>query len=144
MTMRTAFTAAMFGAGLLATLPLTVAAQDSIVVETLTATTYLNGGIGKDEEGMMRRVASEFPLRMTFSARKEGEFLADVPLVIADARGNPVFELPNAGPMLYVMLPDGKYRVSARFNGMTESQDITLTGKSGKDLNFNWKGKAQS
>jgi hypothetical protein len=133
-------TAALIGAGLFATLPLTASAQDSIVVETITATTYVNGGVGKDEEVAMHRIAKEFPLRMTFTERKDGEFLADVPVVIADARGNPVFELPKAGPMLYVMLPNGKYEVSARFKGLTESQEVTLTGKEGKDLQFHWKG----
>ncbi|MCC6197810.1 MAG: hypothetical protein IT518_25445 [Burkholderiales bacterium] len=131
----------MIGASLLATLPLAALAQDSIVVETVTATTYLNGGVGKGEAATMRRLAKEFPLRMTFSERKDGEFLANVPVVIADARGNPVFELPNAGPMLYVMLPDGTYTVRARFKGLTESQQVTLAGKDGKDLYFHWKGR---
>lgn len=140
MKTRIPLAAMSLGAVLLTALPLSALAQDSIVVETVTATTYLNGGVGKDEEAAMRRVAKEFPLRMAFSERKDGEFLADVPVVIADARGNPVFELPNAGPMLYVMLPDGKYKVSARFKGLTESQDVTLTGKGGKDLYFHWKG----
>ena len=137
-------TAALIGAGLLATLPLAACAQDSVVVETITATTYVNGGIGKDEEVVLRRIAKEFPLRMTFSERKDGELLADVPVVIADARGNPVFELPKAGPMLYVMLPNGKYKVSARFKGLTESQEVTLAGKDGKDLYFHWKGKPKA
>jgi len=141
MKIRDSLTTVLIGASLLATLPLAASAQDSIVVETITATTYLNGGVGKDEEAAMRRVAKEFPLRMTFSERKDGEFLGDVPVVIADARGNPVFELPNAGPMLYVMLPNGKYKVSARFKGQTESQEVTLAGKDGKDLYFHWKGQ---
>jgi hypothetical protein len=137
-------TAALIGAGLLATLPFTAGAQNSIVVETITATTYVNGGVGKDEEVALHRIAKEFALRMTFSERKDGEFLADVPVVIADARGNPVFELPNAGPMLYVMLPNGKYKVSARFKGRTESQEVTLAGKDGKDLYFHWKGEPKA
>jgi hypothetical protein len=141
MKMRAQLSALLLGASMLTVVPLAANAQDSIVVETITATTYLNGGIGKDEEAAMRRVAKEFPLRMTFSERKDGEFLADVPVVIADARGNPIFELPKAGPMLYVMLPNGKYKVSARFKGLSESQDVTLTGKDGKDLYFHWKGK---
>jgi hypothetical protein len=140
MKSRTLLTALLAGAGLIAALPFAAHAQESVVVESVTATTYVNGGVGKDEEAAMHRVAKEFPLRMTFSERKDGEFLADVPVVIADARGNPVFELPNAGPMLYVMLPDGKYKVSARFRGLTESQDVTLAGKAGKDLFFHWKG----
>jgi hypothetical protein len=49
-----------------------------------------------------------------------------------------VFELPHAGPLLYVMLPDGKYNVSARSRGRTESQEVTLTGNQGKDVNFHW------
>jgi hypothetical protein len=139
MNTRIPLTAALIGAGLLAT-PLAASAQESIVAETVTATTYLNGGIGQTESDAMQRMANEFPLRLTFSERKDGEFIADVPVVISDARGNPVFELPKAGPQLYVMLPNGKYKVSARFKGLTESQDVTLAGKEGKDLSFRWKG----
>jgi hypothetical protein len=139
MNFRIPLTAALLSASLLAT-PLAASAQESIVAETVTATTYLNGGIGTTEADAMQRMAKEFPLRLTFSERKDGEFIADVPVVISDARGNPVFELPKAGPQLYVMLPNGKYKVSARFNGLTESQDVTLAGKEGKDLNFHWKG----
>jgi hypothetical protein len=85
MNIRTPLTVVLIVASVLATLPRAASAQDAIVVETITATTYLNGGIGKEEEAAMRRVAKEFPLRMTFSERKDGEFVADVPVVIADA-----------------------------------------------------------
>lgn len=134
---------ALFGATLLAAVPLAAGAQDAVVVETITATTYVNGGIGKDEQSAMHRIAKEFPLRLTFSQHKDGEFIADVPVLITDARGNPVFELAKAGPMLDVMLPNGKYKVSARFNGLTESQEVVLSGKEGKDLYFHWKGAAR-
>ncbi|WP_313954060.1 hypothetical protein [Accumulibacter sp.] len=143
------FTGALIGASLLATLPLAANAREPVIVETIVqepvvveavlVSTYLNGGVGKDEAATMRRLAKEFPLRMAFSERKDGEFIADVPVVILDASGNPVFELPKAGPMLYVMLPHGNYRVSARFKGLTESQNVTLSGKEGKDLFFHWK-----
>jgi len=134
-------TAVLICGSLLAILSLAAAAQDAIVVQTVTATTYLNGGIGQSEENTMRRIAKEFPLRMTFSERKDGEFIADVPVVISDMQGKPVFELAKAGPMLDVVLPNGKYKVSARFKGLTESQEVTLDGKDGRDLHFNWKEK---
>jgi len=134
----------LLGASLLVALPFAASAQDAIIAETITATTYVNGGIGESEQATMRRIAKEFPLRITFSAQKDGEFVADVPVVIADAHGNPVFELSKAGPMLYVMLPNGKYKVSSRFKGLTETQEITLTGKEGKDLYFHWKGKPRT
>jgi hypothetical protein len=123
--------------------PLAAAAQESVVVETVFATTYLNGGIGKDEEDAMHRIAKEFSLRLIFSEHKDGEFIANVPVVIVDAHGNPVFSLADAGPMLDVMLPKGKYKVSARFKGLTESQEVNLDGKEGKDLYFHWMGKVR-
>jgi hypothetical protein len=134
--------AALIGTTLVASVPVVANEQavEPVVAKTFLAKTYLNGGIGKDEEDFMHRTAHEFPLRLTFSERKDGEFIADVPVVISDAKGNPVFELPNAGPILYVMLPNGKYKISARFKGMTESQEVTLSGKEGKDLYFHWKG----
>ncbi len=144
MKIRTPMAAALIGASLLATLPLAAIAQNDVLVETFTATTYLNGGIGKTEEDLMHRVAKEFPLRIIFSEHKDGEFLADIPVVIADAHGNPVFELPKAGPMLDVMLPNGKYRVSARYKGLTEAHEVTLDGKGGKDVYFHWKGKPKT
>ncbi|MCL4471632.1 MAG: hypothetical protein M1547_11070 [Gammaproteobacteria bacterium] len=143
MKIRSTLTAALIGATLITSVPLAADAKDLIVepiiVETFSVTTYLNGGIGKNEADAMRRIAKEFPLRLTFSERRDGEFIADVPVVISDAKGNPVFELPKAGPMLYVMLPNGKYKVSARYKGFTESQEVTLSGKEGKDLYFHWK-----
>ena len=145
MKIRNALATALIATSLLAVTPITANAQgdmheDINVVETITATTYLNGGIGKDEEATMHRVAREFPLRITFAERKDGEFVTDVPVVISDSNGNPVLELPRAGPMLFVVLPNGKYRVSSRFEGLTESQEVTLSGKEGKDLYFHWKG----
>ncbi len=116
---------------------------ETVVVPTITATTYINGGVGKNEEATMHRVAKEFPLRITFAERRDGEFIADVPVVISDEKGNPVLELSKAGPMLFVMLPDGKYRVSARFEGLTESQEVILRGKAGRDVYFHWKGRTK-
>jgi hypothetical protein len=131
--------ACVLGAALCAALPLAARAEEPVVVlETVQATTYVNGGIGDGEQARMRRVAAEFPLRMTFSVRKDGEFIADVPVQILDMKGMPVFELSRAGPMLFVSLPDGRYRVLARYKGLTESQQVTVGGKSGKDLNFHW------
>ncbi len=142
MKIRYTMLSVLMGATLFASAPLLANADalvvEPVVAETFFVTTYLNGGVGNSEEALMHRIAHEFPLRLTFSERKDGEFIVNVPVVIFDAKGNPVFELPNAGPMLYVILPDGKYKVSARYKGLTESQEIVLGGKAGKDLYFHW------
>lgn len=117
-------------------------AQDELILlETVRTTTYVNGGVGKDEEAQMRRMAKDWPLRMTFSERKDNEFVVGVNLVVTDARGAPVLVLNGAGPMTYAMLPAGRYRVSAFYGGVTESREVTLDGKQGRDVFFHWKGK---
>ena len=145
MQIRKILSTILMAGGLLVLVPSAAQAQEDMpervnVVKTITATSYLNGGIGKDEETTMRRMAKKFPLRITFAERKDGEFVTGVPVVISDANGKPVLELPSAGPMLFVTLPDGKYKVNSRFKGVTKSQEVTLSGKAGKDLYFLWNG----
>lgn len=117
------------------------AQDDLVLLETVRTTTFVNGGIGKDEEAYMRRIAKDWPLRMIFSERKDNEFVADVNLLVTDSRGAPVLALPAAGPMTYAMLPAGKYRVTASSRGKTESREVTLDGKQGRDVYFHWKGQ---
>jgi len=125
-----------------AALPMTTNAQNSAVSKTAIASpAYISGGIGDTELADMRRDASKYTLHVTFSAAANGEFLTDVPVVITDASGNQVFKLDKAGPLLYVMLPGGKYKVSAQFNGQTVSQAVTLAGKGSKDIYLRSNGK---
>lgn len=127
---------------LLAAAALPAQAQDErVLLETARVTTYLDGGIGADQEASMRRVAKDWPLRMTFSERKDGEFAADVNLVVTDARGAPVLVLHDTGPMTYAMLPAGTYRLSATLHGITETREVTLDGRHGRDVQFHWRGQ---
>lgn len=126
-----------------AAVPLAHAQDELVVVEPMRVTTYLNGGIGADEEQMMRKAAKDWPLRMIFSERKDNEFVADVRLLVTNAKGAPVLMLHGAGPMTYAMLPAGKYRISASHKGQTETREVTLDGKTGRDVYFHWTGKAK-
>ncbi len=90
---------------------------------------YVNGGVGADEEAVMHRIAKEFPLRMEFSKGKDGAFAVDVAVTITDASNKVVFDLPNAGPMLDVRLPKGKYSIRAVSDHVTQSSDVVLDGK---------------
>lgn len=139
---RRAAPAALAAVLLLGAAALPARAQDELILlETAHVTRYLNGGIGKEDEAHMRRIAHEWPLRMIFSERKDNEFVADVRLVVTDSRGAPVLALADAGPMTYASLPAGTYRISATFHGITESRQVTLDGQQGRDVYFHWKGK---
>ena len=139
---RQATLSALAAVMLLGAASLPARAQDELILlENARTTTYVNGGVTKDDEAHMRKIAKDWPLRMIFSERKDNEFLAAVNLFITDHRGAPVLVLNNTGPMTYAMLPSGKYRVTATFRGITESHEVTLDSKQGMDMYFHWKGK---
>lgn len=126
------------GTLLAASTTLAVAQDRLIVVEQERATTYLNGGVGEDEAQYMRSAAKDWSLRLTFSESKDNNFVADVALLVTDLRGTPYLQLSGAGPMTFARLPAGQYRVTARSNGKTETREVTLDGKVGRDVNFHW------
>ncbi|MCB1771601.1 MAG: hypothetical protein KDJ31_18180 [Candidatus Competibacteraceae bacterium] len=131
-------------AALLVVTSLPVYAQDElIIIEPVLTTMYLNGGVGESSEHYMHKIAKDWPLRMIFSERKDNEFVADVKLLVTDAQGVPYLQLSNAGPMTYAMLPAGKYRITAQFRGQSETREVTLDGKTGRDVYFHWKGDAK-
>ncbi|MCP5307477.1 MAG: hypothetical protein H6953_18875 [Chromatiaceae bacterium] len=103
----------------------------------------MNGGIDEGNERYMREIAKDWSLRMIFSERKNNEFVADVTLLVTDTHGVPYLQLSDAGPMTYAMLPAGKYRITARFRGRSETREVTLDGKTGRDVYFHWKGDAK-
>jgi len=105
---------------------------------------FRNGGIGEDEADEMRRQAREFPLRLTFAEGPNNDFTANVPVVIADARGDAVFAITDAGPLLYVMVPEGKYTVTAESDGIVKTQRVTVNRSQGVDVVFHWSGEATS
>jgi len=104
--------------------------------------TFLNGGFGEDEVDAMRSRAREFPLRLMFSEGPRNEFTANVPVTITDARGNTVFALPDAGPMLFVMLPEGRYTVTAESDRIRKVQQVTIGRGRGSDVVFHWDSQA--
>lgn len=141
---RRALLGSLSAAALLVATSLPVHAQDElIVVEPVLTTMYLNGGVGESSEQYMHKIAKDWPLRMIFSEHKDNEFVADVKLLVTDTRGVPYLQLGDAGPITYAMLPAGKYRITAQFRGKSETREVTLEGKTGRDVYFHWKGDAK-
>ena len=100
---------------------------------------YMSGGIGKDEQALMRKYAKDFNLQLAFSEFKDSEFVAGEELLIKDARGDTVFALPSAGPLVNLRLPAGRYTVSASYKGASEAHDVTLEPHGAKTISFRWR-----
>ena len=114
-----------------------VVEEDVTLFTAVPGAVYLNGGIGQGEQASMRKDASHWPLRMTFSDKANNEFVADVGLKVFDAHGQALLRLKDAGPMTYVQLPQGEYRITASYKGDTLTRNVHV-GPKGLDANFHW------
>ena len=123
---------------------MTHAAEDTTAnpasLEASAENNYLNGGIGTEEADAIRLKAASFPLRITFSQGKDGKSIAGATVSITDSKGKPVFDLQDAGPILYVKLPNGSYKLKAEYEGVSISKNVALAGKKGTNVYLNWKG----
>lgn len=108
------------------------------------AVTYVSGGIGIDESTSFKQAMSQYPLSLTFAQQdgKVGAYLADVSVVISNARHDKVLDTTAQGPYMLVKLPPGRYQVKATFNHETKTRDVTIGKKGSERLTFEWKSVA--
>lgn len=99
---------------------------------------YLQGGIGQDEANALRKTQG-YDLHVELSTGPEGKFQSGATVDIQNAQGQPVLSLTDAGPLLYVQLPPGKYKVTGNAQGETVQQLVTVNGKTPATVNLNWR-----
>lgn len=98
--------------------------------------TYLCGGVGEEEAAYMKSEASSYDLMLTFAAR-DGAYLADVNVEIADAGGKTVLQARCESPLMLVDLPRaGSYRIRADAGGhvIRRSVKVNAGRKTGQHL----------
>ncbi|MDO7898216.1 carboxypeptidase regulatory-like domain-containing protein [Pseudomonas citrulli] len=101
--------------------------------------TYLSGGVGEDEARAIGQ-AQGYNLHMTFAVGVENKYIPDVDVIVQNASGQTLLTLDQAGPLVYVQLPPGKYTVRATRNG-EERRDTAEVGNGGaRNLVFHWNG----
>ncbi|MCU0118307.1 carboxypeptidase regulatory-like domain-containing protein [Pseudomonas sp. B2M1-30] len=100
---------------------------------------YLSGGIGLDESRSIQQTAG-YNLHMTFAIGVDNKYTSDVDVAISKAQGQNVLSLNQAGPLVYVQLPPGKYAVTATRNGVTRHDVADIGGGAARNLVFHWDG----
>lgn len=102
--------------------------------------TYVSGGVGTLERDAMHRMASDYPVAMTFAKHNQGmnELVAGVKVRITDDEGKPVIDLDNGGPMLLLKIPAGKYMVRAEYDGHVKTQSLDVTAGHHENIDFLW------
>ena len=99
--------------------------------------TYLAGGIGEDEAKAIQQTGG-YNLHMTFAIGPENKYVPDVDVAIQKAQGQTVLTLSEAGPLVYVQLPPGKYTVIATRNGEERRDTADVGSGAARNLVFHW------
>ncbi len=106
-------------------------------VERAGSIAYLNGGAGEEARIAIERMQGGFALRNVFSGQG-GQYVVAERVTVRDARGQAT-EIRNAGPILVMDLPPGRYTIEAEVDGRLQRKEVTLTQQPLK-LNWNWRG----
>jgi hypothetical protein len=99
---------------------------------------YLAGGIGQDEANAMRHTQG-YDLHVELSTGPEGKFQSGATVDIQNAQGKSLLSVQDVGPLLYVQLPPGQYKVIGQADGTTVQQQVTVNGKAPAMVNLNWR-----
>ena len=98
---------------------------------------YMTGGIGSDETQAMQDARKNYNLLMTF-AIKSGEYQADVDVTLVDHGGKALATFKAVGPLFYVKVVPGQYRIQATARGKQLSQSAAVTAGATRDVRFYW------
>lgn len=124
-------------AGLLLIMPLAALAESQQGAEVA----YVVGGVGASGRAEIEAVQDQYSLKLVF-AYTNGDFLADVEVVITDAAGNRLLATDADGPWLLAKLPAGSYQVAATVDGETKTQQVSVPASGLKTVNILWKPPA--
>jgi len=106
--------------------------------QTIHGVTYVSGGVGMDEEATLRDMAKDYNLRLTFAAKCNGDYIADVNVTIIDAKGNEVLNTAAEGPMLFARLAPGLYTVKMEHKGEVLEKRVHLSSRRPLAATFAW------
>jgi hypothetical protein len=99
---------------------------------------YVSGGIGSPSQREMRAVRKNYNLHLLFAVKGTGEYLADIPVTIADAKGRVLLEATAEGPFFFARLPAGRYRVTAGTGAEAITRTVSIGSRGSADASFYW------
>jgi hypothetical protein len=91
--------------------------------------TFLTGGVGQGQSTAIKGAMHHYSLSLEFAgkSRSGNEYLSDIPVQVSDMHGHAVLNTTTKGPFLLASLPNGRYSVTARYNGRSERRDVEIT-----------------
>lgn len=111
--------------------------SDDAVVQTAGSMPYVSGGVGAESIEKLTSLAGNFNLKLIF-ALKTGDYLSNIKVAIADARGKSLVDTTSDGPWFLTKLPPGNYQIAATYAGTTEKRTVVVGMEKLKTVDFRW------
>lgn len=111
-------------------------ARSNVVSAPQASIPWMSGGIGDEARDDMRSAAAGYNVHLVFSDR-QGAYLADIPFAVSRLDGREIQSGVSEGPLLYLKLPPGAYRISANIDGAWQSKRIQ-TGAPGHSVRMSF------
>ncbi len=105
------------------------------VVEQSAGIEYISGGAGLEQRDAITAMQSHFPLRIVLSG-KGGEYVVADSLIVRDSGGK-AMTISDAGPLVMLNVPPGRYTVEATYQGRTRHTTVQV-GREPRTLNWSW------
>lgn len=106
-------------------------------MQTTSGITYVSGGVGDDSIAKLEAQAKDFNVKLVF-ALQSGNYVSDVKVMIADAKGKTLLDAMSAGPWFLAKLPAGNYQVVATFAGQDVKRSVTVGKAKLQTVDFRW------
>ncbi|MBP0630761.1 MULTISPECIES: carboxypeptidase-like regulatory domain-containing protein [unclassified Cupriavidus] len=107
----------------------TRAAPADVQIMEQHGVSYVSGG---EEEAGMRRmlaIAARFNVRLTMVDAGRGNPLSGATVVVASQGGHAVLHTTASGPLFYMQLKPGAYRLAVGYQGRDQMRDIVVAGE---------------
>ncbi|SEA55016.1 hypothetical protein [Variovorax sp. YR216] len=88
---------------------------------------HVSGGIGEEDQQRMQLSRTLYNLRLTFAETGTGAYLTGVDVLIEPlGPGRMLGPFKDSGPLLYVVLAPGAYRVRATYRGIVRTINVRI------------------
>ena len=110
--------------------------EQALQVQEQGDVAYVTGGIGDEERAELSSMQRDFNLQVMNSGR-DGAFTDNTRFEIYDRAGNEVLAT-EAGPLLYVQLPPGRYSIAAENEGKRQQKEVRVSSSATSRLHLLW------
>lgn len=112
-----------------------------IAPQTQGRVSFVSGGVGQEENCLMKGVQSGYNLHLLFAETPSNHYLADIPVKVIDHHGATVLDATSQGPYLYARLMPGSYRIIAENGDRTLTRHVRILSTTRPtSVSFFWKG----